>query len=214
MDLGELALRLTAFARRTFADFGLRGADTAVAGVGLSIEDFAWAVLEEYVEGKLEHEASRGDLFSLLATALRNDIIDSLRKAAHVHEENRSALPRESDSTVDPPSLDEMPSAAIDVAAMLDEENYRKRVWASLAGEPELTEVVTAIMDLNLYRPREIAAALGISVTEVQNRKKRLRRRFIESIWCNGKCHDRARKTRSLHRESKSPGGFLRPNPG
>jgi DNA-directed RNA polymerase specialized sigma24 family protein len=165
VDLGELALRLTAFARRTFADFGLRGADTAVAGVGLSIEDFAWKVLEEYVEGKLEHEASRGDLFSLLATALRNDIIDSLRKAAHVHEQNRSSLPRESDSAADPPSLDEMPSAAIDVAALLDEENYRKRVWASLAGEPELTEVVTAIMDLNLYTPREIAAALGISAT-------------------------------------------------
>jgi DNA-directed RNA polymerase specialized sigma24 family protein len=181
VDLGELALRLTAFARRTFADFGLRGPDTALAGVGLSIEDFAWKVLEEYVEGKLEHDASRGDLFTLLATALRNDIIDSLRKAAHVHEENRSSLPREPDSTVDPPSLDEMPGATIDIPALLDEENYRKRLWASLAGESELAEVVRAILDLNLYKPREIAAALGISATEVQNRKKRLRRRFIES---------------------------------
>jgi len=180
VDLGEVALRLTAFARRTFADFGLRGPDTAVAGVGLSIEDFAWKVLEEYVEGKLEHEASRGDLFSLLATALRNDIIDSLRKAAHLHEENRSPLPRGLDSAADPPSLDEMPSAAIDIPALLDEEDYRKRLWASLAGEPELAKVVRAILDLNLYRPREIAAALGISVTEVQNRKKRLRRRFME----------------------------------
>lgn len=187
MDLGELALRLTAFARRTFADFGLRGPDTAVAGVGLSLEDFAWRVLEEYVEGKLAHQASRGDLFSLLATALRNDIIDSLRKAAHVHEESRSSLPREADSIADPPSLDELPTAAIDVAALLDEERYRKRLWASLAGEPELAEVVKAILDLNLTRPREIAAALGVSVPEVQNRKKRLRRRFIEFNLVQGK---------------------------
>jgi DNA-directed RNA polymerase specialized sigma24 family protein len=180
VDLGELALRLTAFARRTFADFGLPSHDATVSGVGLSMEDFVWAVLEEYVEGRLKHEASRGDLFSLLATAMRNDIIDSLRKAAHQHEETRSTLPRQPHSTIDPPSLEELPSAAIDVPAMLDEENYRNRVWASLVGEPELAKVVRAILDLNLYRPREIAAALGISVTEVQNRKKRLRRRFME----------------------------------
>jgi DNA-directed RNA polymerase specialized sigma24 family protein len=180
VDLGELALRLTAFARRTFADFGLPCNDATVSGVGLSMEDFVWAVLEEYVEGRLKHEASRGDLFSLLATAMRNDIIDSLRKAAHLHEQTRSRLPREPHSTIDPPSLEELPSAAVDVPAMLDEENYRKRVWASLAEEPELAKVVRAILDLNLYRPREIAAALGISVTEVQNRKKKLRRRFME----------------------------------
>jgi len=187
VDLGELALRLAAFARRTFADFGLPGHDATVSGVGLSMEDFVWAVLEEYVEGRLEHEASRGDLFSLLATAMRNDIIDSLRKAAHLHEETRSRLPREPHSTIDPPSLDELPGPAVDVPAMLDEENYRKRVWASLAGEPELAKVVRAILDLNLYRPREIAAALGISVTEVQNRKKRLRRRFMEFNWVQRK---------------------------
>ena len=186
-DLGELALRLAAFARRTFVDFGLPSPDATVTGVGLSMEDFVWTVLEEYVEGRLKHEASRGDLFSLLATAMRNDIIDSLRKAAHVREETRSTLPREPDSTIDPPSLDELPSAAIDVPAMVDEENYRKRVWASLAGEPELAEVVRAILDLNLRKPREIAAALGISVTEVQNRKKRLRRRFIELRLVQGK---------------------------
>jgi len=180
VDLGELALRLAAFARRTFADFGLPRHEATVSGVGLSMEDFVWAVLEEYVEGRLEHQASRGDLFSLLATAMRNDIIDSLRKAAHMHEEPRSTLPREPHSTMDRPSLDELPSAAVDVPAMLDEENYRKRVWASLAGEPELAKVVRAILDLNLYKPREIAAALGISVTEVHNRKKRLRRRFME----------------------------------
>lgn len=187
MDLSELALRLMAFARRTFADFGLRGHETTVAGVGLSMEDFVWAVLEEYVEGKLKHQASRGDLFPLLATALRNDIIDSLRKAAHLHEENRPWLPRERDSTSDSPSLDDLPSAVIDVSALVDEENYRKRVWACLAGEAELIEMVKVILDLNLHKPRDIATALGISAVEVQNRKKRLRRRFIESNLFQGK---------------------------
>jgi DNA-directed RNA polymerase specialized sigma24 family protein len=136
------------------------------------VEDFVWAVLEEYVEGRLEYEASRGDLFSLLATAMRNDIIDSLRKAAHTHEETRSTLPREPDSITDPPSLDEMPSGAIDVTALLDEENYRKRVSASLAGEPEMAEVVRAVLDLNLYKPREIAVALVVRTHAVAEVRK------------------------------------------
>jgi DNA-directed RNA polymerase specialized sigma24 family protein len=179
-DLSELAFRLAAFARRTFADFGLGGPDAALTGVGLSPEDFAWRVREDYVEGRLAHEASRGDVFALLATALRNDIIDSLRKAAHMREENRSSLRRERDSADDLPSLDELPAKASDVSITLEEEEYRRRVWATLAGEPELEEMVRAILDLNLHKPRDIAAALSITATEVQNRKKRLRRRFIE----------------------------------
>jgi len=154
-----MALRLAAFARRAFADFGLRGADTPVTGVGLSMEDFIWRVLEEYVEGRLVHDASRGDLFPFLATALRNDIIDALRRAAHVREESRSPLPRDPDSPTDPPSLDELPSSEADILQRLDEETYLKRVWASLAGEPELTEVVRIILDHNLHKPREIARA-------------------------------------------------------
>jgi len=180
VDVGELASRLTAFGLRLFADFGLGGRDAAVAGVGLSVEDFVWVVLAEYVEGKLEHRASRGDLFSLLATALRNDIIDSLRKAAHAHEESRSSLPRESDSESDPPSLDELGNGATDLSTLLDEQRYRKRLTAALAEEPELTDVVRAVVEANLHKPREIAAALGISVGEVQNRKKKVRRRLIE----------------------------------
>ena len=98
-------------------------------------------------------------MFTLLATALRNDIIDSLRKAAHMREENRSSLRRERDSADGAPSLDELPADASDVSILLEEEEYCRRVWASLAGEPELEEVVRAILDLNLHKPRDIAAA-------------------------------------------------------
>ena len=132
------------------------------------------------MEGKLTHEVSRGDLFSLLATALRNDIIDALRKAAHMREENRPSLPRKRDSSDDPPSLDELPNNTTHFFVVLEEEDYCQRVRASLDGEPELSEMTRVILELNINKPRELAAALGISAAEVQNRKKRLRRRFIE----------------------------------
>ncbi|MEI9978361.1 MAG: hypothetical protein WDN23_05070 [Edaphobacter sp.] len=67
-----------------------------------------------------------------------------------------------------------------DIATVLVEDSYRERLLAAFAEEPELAEVVTVILDLDLSKPREIAAELGISVTEFQNRKKRLRRRLIE----------------------------------
>lgn len=56
----------------------------------------------------------------------------------------------------------------------------KTRLLEAFREEPELSEVVRAVLGLDLAKPREIAAALGISVTEFQNRKKRLRRRLIE----------------------------------
>lgn len=180
INFGELAVRLASYGLRTFAEFGLGGRSAAVPGVGLSVEDFVWNVLSEYAEGRLAYEAERGELLSLLARALRNDIIDALRKAAHSREEARSPLPRESRSENGPPALDELPTPGTDMETLLTEESYRKQLLGAFAGEPELAEVVTIVLDLHLSKPREIAEALGISVTEYQNRKKRLRRRLIE----------------------------------
>jgi DNA-directed RNA polymerase specialized sigma24 family protein len=179
-DFAELAVRLASYGLRTFAEFGLGGKDAAVLGVGLSIEDFVWRVLSEYAEGAVTYEADRGALFSLLARALRNDIIDALRKAAHSREEARALLPRERKSENAPVSLDEMPTGGADVNILLDEYRYRERLLAAFAGEPDLAAIVQAVLGSNLSKPREIAEELGISVTEYQNRKKRLRRRLIE----------------------------------
>jgi DNA-directed RNA polymerase specialized sigma24 family protein len=180
IDFGELAVRLASYGLRTFAEFGLGGQNAAVPGVGLSVEDFVWNVLSEFAEGRVTYEAERGDLVWLLARALRNDIIDALRKAAHSREEARSPLPRENKLGNEPSALDELPTPGTNIDAVLAEDSYRKRLLAAFAEEPELAEVVRAVLDLDLAKPREIAAALGISVADYHNRKKRLRRRLIE----------------------------------
>lgn len=180
IDFGELAVRLASYGLRTFAEFGLGGQSATVPGVGLSVEDFVWNVLSEFAEGALSYEADRGELFSLLAKALRNDIIDALRKAAHFREEARSPLPRESKSENELPALDELPTPGTNIDTVLAEDSYRKRLLAAFAEEPELAEIVRAVLELDLTKPREIAEVLGISVSDYQNRKKRLRRRLIE----------------------------------
>ncbi len=180
IDFGELAVRLAGYGLRVFAEFGLGGQGAMVAGVGMSVEDFVWNVLAEFAEGTLAYKAERGELFSLLARALRNDIIDSLRKAAHFREESRSPLPREDKSQSEKPALDELPTPGKAIDSLLAEDSYRARLLDAFAEEPELFEVVHVVLDLELTKPREIAEALGIPVTEFQNRKKRLRRRLIE----------------------------------
>lgn len=180
IDFAELAIRLASYGLRVFAEFGLGGQSATVPGVGLSVEDFVWNVLSEYAEGALSYEAERGELFSLLARALRNDIIDALRRASHSREEARSPLSRESTSENVLPALDELAARGRNIDILLAEESYRERLLAAFQGEPELAEVVRAVVDFDLARPREIAEALGISVAEYQNRKKRLRRRLIE----------------------------------
>jgi DNA-directed RNA polymerase specialized sigma24 family protein len=180
IDFAELAVRLAGYGLRVFAEFGLGGRDATVPGVGLSLEDFVWNVLSQYAEGALVYDAARGELFPLLARALRNDVIDALRKAAHFREEARSPIPRESTADSAPPALDEMPSSGASLEEVLAEDRYRARLFEAFAEEPELAAVVRTVLDLNLTRPREIAAALAIPVSELQNRKKRLRRRLIE----------------------------------
>jgi DNA-directed RNA polymerase specialized sigma24 family protein len=180
IDFGELAVRLAGYGLRVFAEFGVGGQGAMVHGVGLSVEDFVWEILSQYAEGALAYEAGRGELFSLLARALRNDIIDALRKAAHFREEPRSPLPQEDEAGIELPALNDLPDSSSTIESILAEEDYRVRLLDALAQEPELAEIVHVIFDLDLEKPREIAAALGISVGEFQNRKKRLRRRLIE----------------------------------
>jgi DNA-directed RNA polymerase specialized sigma24 family protein len=170
-NFASLAVRLAGYGQRIFAEFGLGGRGGTVRGVGLSIEDFVGNVLSEYLEGRLAHEVSRGELFSLLATAMRNDIIDALRRAAHAREEARSPVRRECGAE-GLPALVELPARAAEIAALIDEERYRKRVRGAFANEPELADVVKAVLDLDLSKPQEIAETLGISPDEVQNRKR------------------------------------------
>jgi DNA-directed RNA polymerase specialized sigma24 family protein len=56
-------------------------------------------------------------------------------------------------------------------------DDFATEFWASLAGEPELQEVVEAIID-DVTRPAEIAARLSVRVDEIYARKKRLRLRL------------------------------------
>ena len=202
-DFKQLTKRLTAYGTVVFAEFCAGGKDRVIPGTGLSVEDFVGKVLLEYTVGKIKHHKSRGSLTTVLAKAMRNDIIDALRKKSHEREETRSSISVNEDSELqdhEKPALDDYPQpSAPDPVSMLDEGEYRDRVRSAFEDEPALKEVVEAVLDLDLYKPEEIADAIGTDAADIQNRKKRLRRRLREK----GLVTDRRKKTET-YEESHS----------
>jgi DNA-directed RNA polymerase specialized sigma24 family protein len=181
-DFKNLAKRLTAYGSVVFAEFALGGKDAIIPGTGMSIEDFVAKTLVEYFIGRIKHHRSRGALMTVLGTAMRNDIIDALRKKSHEREEARSSVSVDGDSELKKqrkPALDDYTGKAFpDPAAVFDENEYRERVRFAVDGEPELKELAEAVLDLELYKPDEIADAVGTTAADIQNRKKKLRRRL------------------------------------
>jgi RNA polymerase sigma factor (sigma-70 family) len=184
-DFKGLTRRLTAYGLVVFAEFSLGGKDALIPGSGLSVEDFVSKTMLEYATGMIKHQKSRGSLMTVLGTAMRNDIIDALRKKSHEREEAHMTISVNEDSESKEHgelALDDYPQSIIpDPASVFDENEYRERVREAVDLEPALKEVVEAVLDLELYKPEEIADAVGTSAADIQNRKKKLRRRLCKA---------------------------------
>jgi DNA-directed RNA polymerase specialized sigma24 family protein len=167
--------KLMAHALRVFAEYRLGGKDAVVPGIGKSAEDFAYETLAAYLTDK---KLKNKDIPYLL-TALRNDIIDSLRLHAHSHTEHMPASPPDGLDPENTRCLESFSSQEPRADDRVCEEEYKDRVRASVADEPRLREVVEAVLDMEETKPAGIAEVLDIPATEVNVRQKTLRRRLI-----------------------------------
>lgn len=181
-DFRELTARLMAYGMAVFAELGIFGEDIVIGGVGVSLEDFVAKVLLEYSTGQIKFHPSRGSLMSLLGKALKNDVLDALDRQAHEREESRSITPVPSDESKRKSelSLDEFPKPDQPLEVWIDEQQYRERLKKALSEEPELLELAELVLDLGVEKPQEMAEFLNISIQELHNRRRRLRRRLIQ----------------------------------
>jgi DNA-directed RNA polymerase specialized sigma24 family protein len=175
MNAAELVQKLTAHAVRVFAEHGLRGKGVVMPGLGLSAEDFAYALLIEYLTGKIKIKT-----LPYLYTALRNDIRDKLGSSP---QKTTDHLPMNAAANADGEGgkhLDGFASEQPRADDLLCEESYKARVRACVAAEPELAEIVEAVLDLDCLKPAEIAEAVGVSVDVIYVRNRKLSRRLIK----------------------------------
>jgi DNA-directed RNA polymerase specialized sigma24 family protein len=175
MSTEELYKKLTAHALLVCAQYGFRGEGAVIQGVAKSAEDFASDLLLKYLTGKIKVKE-----LPYLFTALRHDIISKLKSAAQKKTEYMPAMAELDEFGQGTTGLDGFPSGQQLVDDRLCEESFETRVRACVAADPELVELFEAVFDLNLRKPAEIAAVIGISAKEVDVRKRKLRRWLIK----------------------------------
>ena len=174
-DARELIQKLTAFAVRAFAMYGMSGRGAVMPGVGKSAEDFASGIMIEYVTGRIKIKT-----LPYLYTALLNDIRDKLGSSA---QKTTDHLPMNTETDSDgarTKGLDGYPSEQLPVVDYLCEESFKARVRACAAGDAQLEEIIMAVFDLEMLMPAEIAKFLGISAEEFHVRKRKLGRRLVK----------------------------------
>ncbi len=76
------------------------------------------------------------------------------------------------------------------IAKDIDEEEAKEiynALFDATADEPELQEIILAMMDMDNPKPSDVAEKLGVAVEDVYNCKKRLKRRLDSVMAARGK---------------------------
>ena len=158
---------------------------------GKTPEDIVQQVIEKTLSGKRHWDPQEGPLLPWLKDQVKS-IVDALfQSAAHRHEvqipededthESLDSIPPQQQTTENfaTPILD----PEINLMEKEEAEWTAKNVnalFAALSGEPELQQVLTAMLDGCEPKPRFLAKELGVSVSEINNRLKRLRRHAMK----------------------------------
>lgn len=175
MDAGELLQRLTLYAYGLFGCFPQAAAEPVLRASGKGPEDLAMDVLTRHfdpADTRVRWEPSRGPVLGYLKTVLWHDFLDL----------KRGGLYR---GTTGADNLDTMVAPQLRPDARLERAQQRERVLAQLGDEPDLRALASQQLDPDGwpgYTNQELAARLAITVSEVENRKKRLLRRLLK-IW-------------------------------
>jgi len=174
---------LTAYAAKLFLQEGISSREDMLPATGKSSRGLAFDVITEFIDGDMKFrprsvETYESDLFGYLKTAIHNDFLDLIKsheyQTTQVIDAAKSGSGDETqfvlEDAADPRTEHEFHSLAIATLA--------RRLLPIVENEPDLKEVLEAILYLGLTKREDIADALGIPPQEVTYRKNRLRVRF------------------------------------
>lgn len=164
-DWEDIYRRLLVVALRLSA---LMGRDTVLAGTGYSAEDLVSDTIVKALGGdEIRYRAEKGELFSLLRTAMLRDFIDLRRKRSHQTNVHVDLGAKEAERDLrlrDRP--DDERRKAIELL-----QDVRRLV----EHDQRLTDYVDAV-DLGCSTPAEIADLCGADVRDIYERRRKLNR--------------------------------------
>lgn len=178
----ELLVPLTAFAARLFLQEGILARDNVLPATGKSPRGLAFDAITEFIDGGMRFRARSAetyqkDLFNLLKTVVHHDFLDLVKS----HEYQKTAVV---DATR---GGDEVPALVLeDLGEIGSEDGFyslgaamlARRVLPIIEDEPDLKEMVEAILCFGVTKREDIAQVLEITAQEVTKRKNRLRVRL------------------------------------
>lgn len=186
-DWAAIGKRLVAFGLWWASRYQWRKGNLPELAQGKTIEDIIQTVVEKTFSGQRRFDPMRGPLEPWLRDQIKSEIDALARSAAHRCEESQAE-----DEPSDPELLTPVQSRTHRVlgtplehdpeAIALSQEEIAERsaaLFDAIADDKGLEAIVVALLDGCEPVPRILAAELGVSVEDIYNRVKRLRRRVI-----------------------------------
>jgi hypothetical protein len=153
-----------------------------VLAAGQSLEDMVQQIIEKTISGERHWDPAKGPLVPWLKDQVKS-VIDTLANAAVRRHETQSAEGGDIEESVAGPST----SRSLSLETILLENEAAAQMAERVDGlfqavndDPELEAVMSAILNGCEPKPRYLAAELGVSVEDINNRLKRLRRRAMK----------------------------------
>lgn len=185
IDYKALILRLIAHACRFLGVVQSPENDRVIQGTGKSPEDFAVQVLGQYATGEISYDGSKGmpGLIRVLVVAMERDILDALDRAEHKSADFLDPSSEPGEDGEAQTSLGDLCDEPDDLCAWLDGESFKNKIYTLVKGDPQLTEMATAIFEVNALVPREIAEVCLTTTDDIQNRKRKLERLLRKHVY-------------------------------
>lgn len=189
-DVEDLLKRLTLYACVLFAVLPDQAREVTVGGLGIGPEDLAQEVVLRFLDPHdhtVTWKASSGKatvprVLGYLKRVLQHDLFDLRKRHAHKATVSMASHAQEDGEADGPaPSLDDFPSntESPDTTALKRERH--EWLLRQLDSQPLLRELLEVQLDpegWSAHTNVELADLLGTSVSEIENRKKRLMRRL------------------------------------
>ncbi len=178
--------RLRRYARERTSRLVWAGSYRGPLPGGRQPEDVAHAAIEKVLTGaRVWDETVQPDLVIFLESVVDSEISHLVESWEHRHIRPAAALATAPDS--EEPNLDPISRAPSPAAGPLEtvvegEEELRQNAFAAafidaVSDDPVLRRIVECIV-ADIVKPGEIAALLGIPISEIYNRRKQLQRRL------------------------------------
>jgi DNA-directed RNA polymerase specialized sigma24 family protein len=169
---------LTVRACRVLRVAASKGDDWVLGESGKSPADFAAETLIRWGTKQLQFSGPPEALPGFLMTVMTNAIISTLRKKAV--KTSRSGKMTLADELTEDASPQSKPESLFDLRSLLRDDAFREALDQCTADDAALKEYVVAIemFEDTIPAARDIASLLGVPVTDIYNRRKKLARRL------------------------------------